>query len=110
MRSSLVAIIASAAIAAAFAVLTEPVVNAQGGLPKSTATSISKPAVKGDRIYLRPVESCLFARESLSERNNCPLKPVQPTQHPVHRQIVIVNLWPIELAPALAVANVNGIA
>ncbi len=109
MRSSLIAITFSAAIAAAFAILTEPVVSARGDLPKSTATSISKGAVKGDRLYLSPMESCLFARESFTERNNCPLRPVQPAQHPFYRQTVIVNLRPIEFAPELAVGNAKRI-
>jgi len=109
MHSSLVAITVSAAIAAAFAVLTEPFVSAQSGLPKPAAISISKPAVKGDRIYLHPMESCLFAHESFSERNNCPLRPVQPAQHPLHRPTVIINLWPTESTPALAVANAKRI-
>lgn len=105
MRSSFIAIMASAAIAAAFAVLTEPVVGAQGELPKSTATGTSKAAIKGDRFYFHPIESCLFTREKFSVRNNCPLRPVQPAQHPAHRQTVIVDLRSIELAPSFVIAD-----
>ena len=107
MRNSPVAIAItfSAAVAAAFAVLTEPIASAKGGLPKSAATSISKAAAKGDRLYLSPMKSCLFARESFTERNSCPLRPVQPARHLIYQETVIVNLWPIELAPALVVAN-----
>jgi len=107
MRSSVIAIMASAAIATAISVLTEPVVSAQGDLPKSTATGISKPAIKRDRFYFHPIESCLFAREKFSVRNNCLLRPVpvQPAQHPAHRQTVIVKLRSIELAPSFVVAD-----
>lgn len=105
MRSFHIAIMVSAAIAAAFAVLTEPIVGAQGSLPKSTAADISKSAVKGDRFYFRPIESCLLTPEKFSVRNNCPLRPVQPAQHPAHRQTVIVDLRSTDLAPSSVVAD-----
>lgn len=109
MRSSLIAVIVSAVVAGAFAVLTEPVVSAQGGSPKSAANSIAKPAVKKDRLDLNPAESCLFARKGLSERNICQLRPAQPNPRPSQGLTVIVTLWPVALPPARRIADVTAI-
>jgi hypothetical protein len=94
MRDSLIAITVSAAIAGAFVILTEPVISAQGGLPKSAAKNTSKPAIKGDRLDRCRAGNCLFSDGSVSERNNCPLRPAQPDRHPFQDLTVIVSLWP----------------
>lgn len=105
MRSSLIAVTVSAVIAGIFALLTEPVVGANDGLPKSAASSIPKPAVKGDRLDLNPAGSCLFSPKSVGESNNCAIRPAQPALRPSHELTVIVSLWPIELAPPLVIAD-----
>lgn len=97
MRSSLIAVIVSAVVAGALAGLTEPIVSAQGDLPKSTN--------KGDRLDLHPAGSCLYSPKTVGESNNCAIRPTRPPLRPYHELTVIVSLWPIELAPPLVIAN-----
>ena len=58
MRNSLIAIIAAAAVAGMITFMTEPTVSAKSGIPQSGDSGISQPAVKGDRLDLRPREAC----------------------------------------------------
>jgi hypothetical protein len=109
MRSSLIAIMVSAAIAAAFAVLTEPVVSAKNGSPMSAANSMSNPTAKGDRLDLRPAGGCLFSRETARKSNNCSLRPAKPALRPYYGLTVVVSLRPVELAPPLIIANAKTI-
>jgi hypothetical protein len=63
MRSSLIAIFIAAALAGVFAFLTEPMAG--------TKSDIYPPAVKGDRLDLRPVAGCSVARERSNYDGDC---------------------------------------
>jgi hypothetical protein len=94
MRNSLVATIASAVIAGLFTFLTEPVPSTSRDLAKSPTGDISKSSVKGDRLDLRPTESCLFAPEGISQGSRCLRERARGG--PSITKTVIVNLWSIE--------------
>jgi hypothetical protein len=76
-------------------------------LSKSPSSSISRPAVKGDRLELRPAGHCMFSSERASARNTCAFRPAQPEQRPSPGLTVVVDLRRAALPAPLAVAAVE---
>ena len=104
MHNSIIAIIVAAAVAGVVAFVTEPDVGAKSDVPQSGVSGISQPAVKGDRLELRPAESCLLLRESADYRSDCVRSRAQPTRRPSEIRIGSVDRWLIELSPLFVAA------
>jgi hypothetical protein len=104
MRNSLIAIVAAAAVAGIVAFITEPAVSAKNGIPQSGVSGISQPAVKGDRLELRPAEGCLLLQETADYRSDCVRSRVQPPRRPSEVRIGSVDRWLIELSSLFVAA------
>lgn len=104
MRNSLIAIIAAAAVAGMITFMTEPTVSAKSGIPQSGVSGISQPAVKGDRLDLRPREACSLPKESAEYRSDCVRSRAKSPRLPSEISIASVDHWPIELSFLLVAA------
>jgi hypothetical protein len=96
MRNSLIAIIAAAAVAGMITFMTEPTVSA--GMPQSGVSGISQPAVKGDRLELRPSEACLLPKGSAEYRSDCVRSRAKSPPLQSEIRIGSVDRWPVEFS------------
>jgi hypothetical protein len=104
MRNSLIAIVAAAAVAGIVAFITEPIVSDHSGIPQSGVSAISQPAVKGDRLDLRPAEGCLLLRDSANGRGDCVRSRAKSTPRPLEVRIGFVDRRLIELSSLFVAA------
>jgi hypothetical protein len=104
MRNSFIAIIAAAAVAGIITFMTKPTVGAKSGMPQSGVSGISQPAVKGDRLELRPSEACSLPKESAEYRSDCVRSRAKSRPLPSEIRIASVDRWPIELSSLFVAA------
>ena len=106
MRNSLIAIIAAAAVAGIITFITEPTVSAKSGITQSGVIGISQPAVKGDRLELRPAEGCLLLQEqeTADYRSDCVRSRAKPPRFSSEIRIGSVDRWLIELSSLFVAA------
>ena len=104
MRNSLIAVIAAAAVAGVITYIAESTLGAKSSIPQSGVSGISQPAVKGDRLELRPIEACSLLKESAEYSNDCVRSRATSPRLPSEVRIGSIDRWPIKLSSPFVAA------